>query len=128
MRDGTLIVYVDNAAWATELSAMAERYRTAINERLGKELVRGIRFTVSRKVVEQHRIVAAEQDHDDFYKEDDVPSVPLTAAELSQLVASVETIPDEELREAVLRATVRDLEWKRGIAARNSREEPRERL
>jgi hypothetical protein len=127
LREGTLIVYVDSSAWAHELSAMGERYRTAINEKLGKETVSSIRFTVSKKVVEEHRIVVAEQEHDDFYKEDDVPSVPLTEAELSQIEASVAAIPDDELREAVLRATVRDLEWKRGIAARNSREEPRER-
>jgi hypothetical protein len=128
LRDSTLIVYVDSSAWAHELSAMGERYRTAINERLGKELVSAIRFTVSKKVVEEHRIVIAEKEQVDFYKEDDVPSVPLTEAELAQVEASVAGIPDAELRETVLRATVKDLEWKRGIAARNSREEPRERL
>jgi hypothetical protein len=128
MREGTLIVYVDSPAWATELTAMSERYRTALNEEIGQELVREIRFSVSRKVVEQHRIVALEKEADDFYKEDDVPSVQLTETELAQLGASVADIQDPELREAVLRATVKDLEWKRGIAARNSREEPRERL
>ncbi len=128
MREGTLIVYVDNPAWATELTAMSERYRTALNEEIGQELVRKIRFSVSRKVVEQHRIVAVEKETDDFYKVDDVPSVPLSSTELAQVEASVEAIPDLELREAVLRATVKDLEWKRGIAARNSREEPREGL
>ena len=128
MREDTLIVYVDSPAWATELSAMSERYRGAINEEIGQELVRAIRFTVSRKVVEQHRIVTEAREADDFYSEDNVPSVALTPAELVQVVSSVAAIPDLELREAVLRATVKDLEWKRGIAARNSREEPRERL
>jgi hypothetical protein len=120
MRDGTLIVYVDSPVWATELSAMSERYREALNEEIGQELVRTIRFTVSKKVVEQH--------HDDFYQEDNVPSVPLTPAELSRVVRSVAAIPDSELREAVLRATIKDLEWKRGIAARNARQRPREGL
>jgi hypothetical protein len=128
MREGTLIVYVDSPAWATELTAMSERYRTALNEEIGQELVREIRFTVSRKVVDQHRIVALEKEADDFYKEDDVPPVPLGPAEMAQLEASVAAIQDPELRETVLRATVKDLEWKRGITARNSREEPRERL
>jgi hypothetical protein len=128
MREGTLIVYVDSPAWATELSAMSERYRGAINEEIGEDLVREIRFTVSRKVVEEHRIVAREKEQSDFYQEDNVPSVSLTPEELSQVEASVGSIPDTQLREAVLRATVKDLEWKRGIAARNARQEPRERL
>jgi hypothetical protein len=128
VRDGTLIVYVDSPAWATELTAMSERYRTALNEEIGQELVRAIRFSVSRKVAEQHRIVAAAKEAEDFYREDDVPSVALTPTELSQVVSSVASISDPELREIVLRATVKDLEWKRGIAARNSREEPREGL
>jgi hypothetical protein len=128
MRDGTLIVYVDSPVWATELSAMSERYREALNEEIGQELVRTIRFTVSKKVVEQHRIVSAVREHDDFYQEDNVPSVPLTPAELSRVVRSVAAIPDSELREAVLRATIKDLEWKRGIAARNARQRPREGL
>jgi hypothetical protein len=120
-------VYVDSAAWATELSAMSERYRGAINEEIGEELVREIRFTVSKKVAEQHRIIQEIQETDDFYKQDDVPSIPLSASELMQVEDSVTSIADPELREAVLRATVKDLEWKKGIAARNSRQEPRER-
>ncbi len=82
MREGTLIVYVDSPAWAHELSAMSERYRGAINEKIGEELVREIRFSVSKKVSEQHRIISSEREKDDFYHEDDVPSVPLTPEEL----------------------------------------------
>jgi len=128
MKDGTLIVYVDSPAWATELTAMSERYRSALNEKIGEELVSGIRFSVSKKVIEQHRIARAEQETDDFYIEDDVPSVALTAIEVAQIKVSVSVIEDEELREAVFRATVRDLEWKKGIALRNSREEPPQSL
>jgi len=128
MRDGTLIIYVDSPLWATELTAMSERYRGAINQEVGEELVRSVRFTVSRKVSQQHRIVVGERETDDFYSEDKVPSVALSPTELARVVASVEAISDEELREAVLRATVKDLEWKKGIATHSSREEPRERL
>ncbi len=69
---------------------------------------------------------ARELETEEFYKEDDVEPVPLTDRERAQVEASVGAIPDEELREAVLRATVKDLEWKKGIAERNSRETPRE--
>jgi predicted nucleic acid-binding Zn ribbon protein len=55
LRDATLVVYVDSPIWATELSAMAEHYREAVNTELGEELVRSVRFTVSRKVEEGRR-------------------------------------------------------------------------
>jgi len=127
MREGTLVVYVDSPIWATELSAMSERYRGAINEEIGENLVSAIRFSVSKKVAEQHRIVGEQRETDAFYGEDDVPSVALTPAELDRVLASVAAIPDAELRETVLRATVKDLEWKKGIATHNSHKEPRER-
>ena len=127
LKEGTLIVYVDSPAWATELSAMSEQYRTAINTEIGQELVSAVRFTVSRKVVAEHRIVQTAQETEEFYREDDVPSVELSSTEYDQVVDSVAPIEDEELREAVLRATVKDLEWKKGIEAHKSREEPRER-
>jgi len=107
---------------------MAERYRHAINEEIGQELVSAIKFTVSKKVADQHRIVTTQIESDDFYAVDKVPSVALTPDELARVENSVESIIDPELRETVLRATIKDLEWKKGIAAHKSREEPRERF
>jgi len=52
--------------------------------------------------------------------------VPLSENERAQIEASASSIPDAKLREAVVRATVSDLEWKKGIAARNAREAARE--
>ena len=126
LRDGALIVYVDASAWAMELAAMAETYRNLINSELGKETVREIRFTVSRKVIEGIRLSDAETALGEFYREDDVPSVALTDTERAQVEASASVIPDEALREAAVSATVKDLEWKKGIATRNSREKARE--
>lgn len=128
LRDGVLIVYVDNNSWATQYTAMAEHYRTLVNEDLGEDLVSAVRFIVSRKVAEQHKLRQAEADLDEFYRESEVPSVGLTRNELAQIESSVAEIPDEELREAVLRATVKDLEWKKGLAARNWSQERREGL
>ena len=122
MRQGTLIIYVDSPIWATELSAMSEPYRVTINTSLGEELVRSVRFSVSKRVAEERGLARQEEELDDFYDADVVDSVKLTEAEMSQVESSVSVIRDEELREAVLRATVRDMEWKRGIAARNARE------
>jgi hypothetical protein len=72
------------------------------------------------------RTAAAETDSEEFYREDDVEPVPLSEVERAQVEASAASIPDAALREAVVRATVSDLEWKKGIAVRNSRESARD--
>lgn len=123
LRDGVLVVYVDNNTWATQYTAMAEQYRTSVNKELGEELVSSLRFTVSRKVADEHKLQRAEADLEEFYREDDVPPIPLTPLERAQIESSVAEIPDVELREAVLRATVKDLEWKKGLAMRNEAQE-----
>jgi hypothetical protein len=128
LRDGVLVVYVDKPAWATELSAMSERYRKSINEEVGEELVSKVTFTVSKKVAQAHRLAQAEADTEAFYKADDVDSVPLDPAELAQVQSSASEIPDEKLREAAIRATVKHLEWKKGIERRNSRQKPSDGL
>jgi hypothetical protein len=126
LRDGVLVVYVDSHARANDMAALSERYRAEMNSGLGKELISRVQFTVSRKVGEERQREALEQETEEFYKEDDVESVPLTSTERAQVEASVLAISDDELREAVLRATVKDLEWKKGIASRRSREQPPE--
>ena len=126
LRDGVLVVYVDGPAWATELTAMAEVYRKALNKELGKNLVRKMMFTVSRKVAEEFRLRTSETADKEFYTQDVVDSIPLTETERAQVVASAQSIPDEELRTAAVRATIKDLEWKKGLAERNSREAARQ--
>lgn len=126
LREGELIVYVDSPVWATELSALSENYRNAMNEDMGQELVKEVRFSVSRKVSQQREDVRREEEAGASYREDDVPSVSLTDGERAQVESSVSAIKDSELREAVLRATIADLEWKKGVAALKSREAARE--
>ena len=124
LSDGILVVYVDGNAWATHLTAAAEQYRTAVNDELGDELVTGLRFVVSRKVAQEHRLRSDEQETLDPGRGERVPSVALSETELAQVRVSVEEIPDEELRAAVLRATVKDLEWKKGLAEANGPQRP----
>jgi hypothetical protein len=123
VRDGVLTVYVDGNSWATHLTALGEQYRTALNKEIGQELISGMRFIVSRKVADEHKLKSAERDTENFYRADDVEPIPLSARELEQVRSSVGDIPDEELREAVLKATVKDLEWKKGLAAMNGPQE-----
>lgn len=121
VRGNELVIYVDNPGWAHELQAMSGQYLSALRNRLGKLPVSKIVFTVSRKVAEEHKIRVMEEEKAAFYVEDQVDSIPLTDTEREQVEASAERIPDPELREAVLRATIADLEWKKGIAARKKR-------
>jgi hypothetical protein len=126
VREGVLIVYVDGNSWATHFTAMSEQYRIALNEELGQDLISAVRFIVSRKVADEHKLRQSESETEDFYRADTVEPVALTPVELDQIRASVAEIPDEKLREAVLRATVKDLEWKKGLELENGPQERRE--
>ncbi len=48
LRSGELLVAVDSAVWANELSVMGESLRLKLNEKIGQGSVRSIRFTVSQ--------------------------------------------------------------------------------
>jgi hypothetical protein len=124
LRGDELVVFVDSPVWAAELSALAEPYRLAINEALGQETVRSVRFSVSRKVEGERLREQQERQAEEYQRRDAVESVPLTEQERAQVIASAEAIPDDELREAVIRATIADLEWKKGLRAAKRREGP----
>ncbi len=95
---------------------MSEMLRGRVNQALGKPDVRSIRFTVSREVSANRRRGAQEREETEG-RERLVPTVALSETELAQVRQSVSAIPDETLREAAFRATVRHLEWSKGIEA-----------
>jgi hypothetical protein len=119
LKDGSLLVYVDQSAWAQNLSLMAEQYRERLNEEIGEELVRAVRFTVSRKVAEERRREQQESADEAYYEPDDTESVPLTEQERQQIEHIAGSIHDERVRDAAVRAVTRHLEWKKGIKRRN---------
>ena len=120
LREGELVVYVDSPVWATELTALSARLRQNVNECLGQELVGAMRFSVSRKVSVQRMREAQAEEDEQFYEEDKVEPEPLTEAEIEQVRQSAAAIRNPDLRETVIRATVKDLEWKRGLEKRDS--------
>jgi len=120
LREGELLVFVDSGVWANELSALSEQYRTAVNERIGAETVRAVRFTVSKTVAEERWWEAAESRAGDERAAERVPPVPATQTERDQIRMMAATIHDERVREAVIAAAIRDLEWRKGIEARNA--------
>ncbi|MDP2400727.1 MAG: DUF721 domain-containing protein [Actinomycetota bacterium] len=120
LRKGELVVSVDSPGWAAELSAMSEDLRSRINYALGKETVRRMRFTVGRRVREERALTIAREETARRYGGSRVQPVALTAGERQAVERSVAGIADEGLRDAALKATIADLEWKKGHERRNS--------
>lgn len=120
IRSGELLVSVDSAVWASELTAMSETLRTRINESIGKEVVKSIRFMVSKKVKEGLEGRMAQDLHTHRYVSKKVEPIPLTPEELKIIEQSVALIEKESLRTQVLRTTVVDLERKKGLERRSA--------
>lgn len=120
MRADELIVYVDSPVWASELSALSEQYREAVNRELGQELVGRMRFTVSRKVSQEREWDDARRGEREVGSADRAPAIPLDAAEREGIERMAEAIHDERLREAAIRAATADLQWRKGMQALKS--------
>lgn len=122
LRDEELLVFVDSPVWANELSVLAEHYRTAINERIGKETVGSIRFTVSRKVGEELVRDAEEAAISATTSGERVTPGTASETEIEQVRQMAATVENKGLREAVIAAAIAHLEWSKGIEARNAAE------
>jgi hypothetical protein len=119
LREGELLVFVDSPVWATELAVLSEHYRTALNTELGKDVVGSVRFSVSRKVDEGRRM-DAENAAVVERAEERVEPVPATPTEIAQLRHMVSAVKSVAVREAVMAAAIRNLEWRKGLEARNA--------
>jgi hypothetical protein len=128
MRGAELLVYVDSPVWATELTALSERYRSDINTAVGKELVGSMRFTVSKKVSEEHAREEERQQIIDSARVYRVEPVLATAQERAQIEAMAAGIHDETLREAAVSAAICGLEWRKGQVAAKSSENAVQRV
>jgi hypothetical protein len=128
MRGSELLVYVDSPVWATELTALSERYRSDINTAVGKELVGSMRFTVSKKVSEEHAWEEARRMVAESAQVRHIKPIPATAQERSQIEAMAAGIHDETLREAAVSAAICGLEWRKGREADKSSENAIQRV
>ncbi len=127
LRGEELVVHVDSHAWAAELSLMGEHLRERLNSALGESLVGSVRFTVSAAVEERARRRRVDRAIRRGYGGERVTPEPLTKEEREWVERSAEAIPGDALREAAMRATMRDLEWKKAQAKRKSAERGSER-
>ena len=128
LREGELLVFVDSNAWATDLSAMSEHYRDAINILLGQETVTSMRFDTSRKVGDQRgqeRDRAAEEAREPTWKVDPVAASDLECYQVRVMAAGIR---NDAIREAVIKAEIAHLEWRKGIEARNAAERALQRV
>lgn len=124
IRSGELVVFVDSQAWATELAAMSEHLRVRLNEGLGEEMVRSIRFAVSKHVAE--RVRARERREAGERSAEPVRRLALSPEEVAALERATGAVSSDDLREAVFRAMVRDAERRKWRAAEESGERPAE--
>ncbi|MDO8987107.1 MAG: DUF721 domain-containing protein [Coriobacteriia bacterium] len=114
IRLGELQVAVDSPVWANELQAMAGQLRVRLQEQLGEGSIKGLRFTVKQTVSRIHREEALAEEAERRYGGDRVEPEALSPDELEAVERSVKSIDNEPLRDAARRATIRDLEWKKG--------------
>lgn len=110
-----LIVYVDESIVAAELNARRELVKLQFFEFFGEEIDE-FKILISRGQYKTHHPFAR-KDAPPAWEERARP-VPLDESERAIVAAQLAGIADAPLRQAVERAMVADLEWKKGIAAR----------
>jgi hypothetical protein len=126
VRAGELNVHVDSHAWAAQLDLMSEDLRQRLNSALGESAVRSIRFTVSRAVADTRAGEGAEEDARRRYGGERVSPIPLSAEERREIEEEAAGISNESLREAAIRARIRDRELKKGRDMRSVSQGPPE--
>ncbi len=109
-----LVVFVDTAAWANELSLMASDLTERINTHIGEDVVRSLRFTVSRVVSVERAWEETIASADETYEPEPIEPEALSEIEVAQAQHVAAAIEDGELREIALRVMMKDLALKKG--------------
>lgn len=107
-----LIVYVDESIVAAELNARRELMKFLFFERYGEE-IDTFKIIISHGRYKQHHPFAQPDMRPDDAR---VQSVALDEGELSLVEQQVARIENPRLKDALRRAMVADLEWKKGIS------------
>lgn len=117
--DGELLVFVDTAVWANELSLMAEEMRRRLGEAVPQVSVESIRFVVSRRV-EEAALMEAEERRAGAAPDSRVEAGRLTATDEREIERATKGIADPDVRAAAAGLMRRDLEWKKGLERRSA--------
>ena len=126
VRSGELNVHVDSHAWAAQLTLMSEQLKDRVNTALGENSVRSIRFTVSSAVSEARTQETTEVQARRRYGGEVVEPVPLSDDEIREIAEAAGGIESDSVREAAIRARIRDRELKKGRERRSSTQVPSE--
>lgn len=125
LRNGReMVVFVDSPAWANELSLMAGDLAFRLNEHLGEETVKTLRFTVSRRVAEERSWEASLSASKEEYLPEEATPERLSEVERMQVEHVASVVTDPELREIALRVMTKDLELKKGARRSASKSGP----
>jgi hypothetical protein len=117
MTDGELVVMVDSPTWANELSLMSEDYKRRLNEAVGEELVRAVRFSVSKRVDEARALEAEDRRTAGFYDETHAAHEDLTDEERARVQRLAEAIPEGAVRDAATSFMTQDLKHRDDVPA-----------
>lgn len=115
----TLIVYVDESIFAAELNGRRELIKLEFLKKFNEEIDE-FKICISRGSYKKN--YPFKEIKTDHYK-DDVSSVPLTEDEIKFLYSQTESIKNIATRNALLKAMISDLEWKKGINDKNPKKE-----
>ena len=112
-----VIVYVDTAIWAAELSMQEELLKLKINMELQAEQVESLKFLVSKG---QYAGAAKKTNTFDQLDEEEkrlksVQPVELNQDELAPIQEAAAHIEDDRVRNAVYAAAKASLEWQKGL-------------
>ncbi len=121
VRRGELMVAVDSPVWAAQLQAMGEQLKDRLNEEIGREAVRTIRFSVTREVESERAQREGEAETARGYGGDRVAPEPLSAEEMDEAESLVAGIESGPLRDAALRAIIAEKQWQKGARDKGHR-------
>ena len=112
-----LIVYVDDSLFASELNARRELIKLKLHHQYGEDIDEfQIKISYGKM---KHTYAFRKEVLDPFYSHK-APSIPLSFEKRQELEELVSSIPDKNVRTALLQAMIDDLEWKSGIEFENS--------
>ena len=112
-----VIIYVDSAIWAAELSMQEELLKLKMNMELKAEQIMHLKFLVSK---EQYSSGLKKKNTFDQLDEEEkrlksVQPVELNEEELAPIQEAAAHIEDDRVRNAVYAAAKASLEWQKGL-------------
>jgi hypothetical protein len=112
----TILIYVDDNAWAANLTMNKEMYRLYFSKELN-QTINEVVFLVTRNTALKKEFKKNERQKPSYIEEGSIAS--LSGEELRHARKLVLEIPDKELRIKLFNALIKDSEWKKGIKRQN---------